>query len=321
LEYEEYHLQDWPKSPDRDSLVKFNIRNGGYRDVLRTLAPALHIPFIFPADSTLKEWYLGGLVIGADATDENIYAALIAYNPTPKTPFFNISWQSMFTRPMTATLFYRYSNSFNLELNYPLLQSSTPGLSNLSVSLGLSSFDRFKRKEATPSLSFGFRYPSRNFRGYFSFPLERDFWYSSLDRDAQVLKTIFRQELYKGEFRIVVSAYNDPENPDTGSISLRGYEPIKGGRGAFLSTEYSHQVLTIRRGLWNPNIYLEDLFITVFSDVGLIDKKELAYSLGVEIKLETKIGFGWINLSPQFGIALTREKKLKPFWSITAPIL
>jgi hypothetical protein len=84
-----------------------------------------------------------------------------------------------------------------------------------------------------------------------------------------------------------------------------------------LRTEYSHSLLRFRKGLWNPNIYFEDIFGSIFFDYGVTCNGESYYSAGCELKLEAKIGFGYLQFVPKLGFAITKDRQAKVFFEIS----
>jgi len=313
----EYQLKDSEPAPKPNiSISEIQIKEGGYEDIFKTLFPTVRMPFFFPTDSTLRTWSYGLLFSGGDATNENIYAGYLAYDPIEDTPLFNLFWQSSFITPLTLGIFYDYNNSVDYVINYPLIWRLSPGLSQLFLFIEGRSFEKFSRKEFSPGISLRLNYPYTTILANFSFPFERQAWGSTINRNSQEFSAGIKQILWGGEFRTFLSGYSDRYNPDTQSISIRGYESIETPSGLVLRTEYSHSILSLRMGLWNPNIYLEDLYVTVFYDLGIVNEGDSYYAVGCELKLETKTGFGFLNLVPTIGFAFTKDRKFKTFFTL-----
>ena len=315
---ENYELPDLPSSikPNFD-IDKYGIRHGGYADVVKTLLPAVRIPFVFPKDKTLKQWYVGGIILGGDATNENIYAGYFAYDPVEENPVLNLFWQSMFLAPLNFNLSYEYKNSIDYGFYYPIISKLKPGLTNLILFIDGSSFANFTRKEISSGLSLKFSYPFTTFLANISFPFERQAWGSEINRSAQFFTIGIKQILMNGSLRFWGSGFSDLHNPDTNSIRIRGYESITTPKGLVLRTEYSHSLLRFRKGLWNPNIYFEDIFGSIFFDYGVTCNGESYYSAGCELKLEAKIGFGYLQFVPKLGFAITKDRQAKVFFEIS----
>lgn len=316
-EPDEYQIKySEPMSVPDFSLQTIHTQDGGYGDVFKTLFPAVRMPLVFPTDSTFEKWAYGLLFAGGDATNENIYAGYVAYDHREEKPFFNLFWQSSFLTPLTFGIFYDYNESIEYTIDYPLIWRLSPGLSQLFLFFKGRSFDEFSRKEFSPGIRVRFNYPYTTIQTAFSFPFERHAWGSAISRNSQEFSIGMRQLLWDGELRLFVSGYSDPYNPDTPSVSIRGYDAIETPRALVGRAEYSHHLLSMRKGLWNPNIYLEDVYATVFYDFGVVDRGDSYYAVGCEIKVETKIGFGFLNLVPKLGIAYTKDRKFKTFFAV-----
>jgi hypothetical protein len=318
---EHYELPDWQQSIKPNFHEnEVEIKHGGYSDVLKTLLPAVRIPFVFPKDKTLKQWYVGGIILGGDATNENIYAGYFAYDPVEENPVLNLFWQSMFLAPLNFNLFYEYKDSVNYGFYYPIISKLNPGLTNLILFINGSSFENFNRKEISSGFNLKFSYPLTTFLANISFPFERQAWGSEINRNAQFFKVGIKQLLIDGDLSFWAAGFSDLHNPDTNSIRIRGYESITTPEGLVLKTEYSHALLKFRKGLWNPNIYFEDIFGSIFFDYGVTYNGESYYSVGCELKLEAKIGFGYLQFVPKLGFAITKDRQAKVFFEIS-PLL
>jgi hypothetical protein len=320
-------------------------RQGGYSDVLKTLLkPAVHIPFIMPADTMLVSWFLGGLLVGADASHENYFALFLSHNPTvgeDSALQLTVALSSLLFSPLLMDIEYVHHNMARSRLSYPVLQRLSPGLSNVSLSLIGSAFDDdLSRKEITPGISLGFRFPRTKIAVKAEFPLEREQFGSDVKRTAQRLHFAVRRYAMGGEARLLAKGYNDPDTPDSVGIRMRGYsEPLWTKTGGLLSLEYSRPLLKIRRGFWNPNVFFEDLCLVLFTDVAFLSESRrphspilplshsptpslsLETSAGMELKLETGILFGFIKFAPAAGIALTRTGDVVRYIRIDLPAL
>ena len=313
IEAREYTLRNWIKSlPPDYSQKPIEINKGGYFDVFKTLLkPALHIPVIFPTDTTLKSWYLGAFLMGADVTYENLYASFLAYDPIKKDLILSFYLQSLFFSPLGVNLQYAHKNSAGLELNYPLLIKLSPGLSSIFLFLDGRTFNDFSRREINPGMTLQFRYPYSFMILEFNLPMERKLWGSSIDRTAVILKISARKYVKGGELKLKGECINDPDKPDSVGLKIRGYGPLHTKAGGIFTIEYAHPLLKIRKGLWNPNVFFEDLCGTVFTDIAFSREAKYNLSFGMELKLETGLMLGFIRFAPKIGVAVTKEGKTK----------
>jgi hypothetical protein len=302
--------------PDLQSLP-LEVTKGGYGDVLKTLFPAFRMPFAVPTETDLSAWAYGLVFLGGDATNENIYAGFLASAPDEPDLLFNLLWQSRFFTPLDIVCFYDYKNSFEYAITYPALLSLEHGLSNLTVFLGGRVFDGLSRKEFTPGLAFRFQYPTTIISCRLSFPFERQSWGSDINRSAQEIYLGWRQMISASELRLRANAYVDHHDPEIPSFSLRGYESISSPAAISASAEYGRRLCKIRWGLWNPNLYFEDLHWTLFTDLAWIDGGDTYYSAGCELKLETKTGFGFLQFVPKLGVAVTQDRRVVFYFGIS----
>jgi len=315
-ELEVYGLNLTQPVPTLDSqTVKFT--RGGYENVLKTLFPAIRLPVIYPADTTFKNWIYGVTFLGGDATNENIYNIIFTYNQLKDEPLFDATLFSNLFTPLGLELQYSYNNYLNCNLEYPFIYRLSSGPTLFSLLMRGRAFKQFKRKEISPGAQIVFDYPFTELNISFVSPVEMKIWTSEIDRTAQIFHAHLNHLSFGGQLSLEVFGYLDPQNPDTPSIYIRGYDVMSSPKGTITTIEYSHVLVKLRHGFWNPNIYFEDLFSTIFFDMAIPDNDKLYYSIGLEARLETKMGFGFLQFAPSCGIAFTKEKRLKFFWRIS----
>lgn len=300
--------------------MDMDISRGGYGDVVKTLLPAVRIPFVLPTERNLSAWAYGLLLVGGDATDENIYGGFLFRNPDEEEMVFNLLWQSRFFTPLDLSLFYDYKNSLEYTVSLPAFRSLEYGLSDLTLFVEGRVFDGLARKEFAPGCGIRFRYPYTTLSASFAFPFERQAWGSNIHRSAQQMALSLQQFLAGGELRVLGRAYVDRHNPEAPDFSIRGYDDIETRRALVLSAEYVHRLCRLRKGLWNPSIYFEDLYWAIFADYARIEEGATYYSVGCELRLEAKTGFGFLQLVPKVGIALAEFKKIRVFFGISPSI-
>ena len=61
----------------------------------------------------------------------------------------------------------------------------------------------------------------------------------------------------------------------------------------------------MRYGLWNPNIFIGDIYGGPF--VELLDMNQAISSIGYEVQFEAGMGF-WINFVPKIGITYANQE-------------
>lgn len=315
---DEYYLKQWQSYPEPDSQKQsFETKKGNYFDVVKTAFPTVRLPVFLPVDSTLRKWSYGALLAGCDATDENFYTTYLGYDRLDNKIFFRSNLQSRFFSPAQIEMLYDYTNHLKIFSSWPLFNTLKPGIASIVLHMNFKSFNEYQRKEI--QLGFVIKYHKPDFTCYWTFftPVERIILKSSVDRIGFFCSTGLNYLLFNGELNTKLSGFSDPQNPDSTNILLRGYEPIFTQKAMLFKTEYSHQLLKLRKGLWSPNIYVEDLFGIIFFDYAITQHSEKYYSTGVQMALELKSCFGFIKIIPKVGLAINKEKRLKLLIELT----
>jgi hypothetical protein len=308
-----------PGKPDFESM-ELEITEGGYFDVMKTLVPSVRVPFALPVESDLSAWTYGLFLLGGDATDENIYGGIVYRDWDEGEMVFNLLWQSRLLTPLDISLFYDYRNSLEYTISFPAFLSLEYGFSNLNLFLGGRVFDGLTRVEYAPGCAVRFKYPHTTLAASFSFPFERQAWGSDIHRSAQRMALSIQQYFYGGEYRFLGQAYVDQHNPEIPDFTIRGYDAIESRRAMVLSNEYVHRLCRLRKGLWNPNFYVEDAYWVIFADYARTGEGSIYYSVGGELRLEVKAGFGFLQLVPRLGFALTGSQGVQIFFGISPSI-
>ncbi len=312
-----YILKNYESTKRADiSSLNLQIRNGNYFDIAKTLYPSVRLPIFLPVDSTLKKWLYSAVIAGSDAPAEHFYFSWVGYDQLNNEPLLMATIQSYFFSPLSIKLFYDFGNCINMMSYYLLYRSLHYGISNITLGFSLNSFENFSRREFVPEISFTGRLPYSTYSGNLSVPSERKVFNSLIDRTGFKVDIGFNRIMLGGEFKTNLNDFYDPQNPDTPLVTIRGYNSLYTFKGAIFTAEYSHSLIKLRKGLWNPNIYLEDLFWTVFFDYAILPEKHNCYSLGVEISLETKMCFGFIEFLPQIGVVINGNREIKAILNV-----
>ena len=303
--------------PDFDTM-EIDTTRGSYLDIFKTLLqPALHVPVALPRDTTYQKWFLGAILMGGDATAENTYLTFVGYDQLSDSAVILGLLNSNFFSPMHISLQYEHNSRIITGISYPIHLSTDRGLNRLVTSLGYRVFDdNLSRKEINPGIGLRFLTPMLDADLNLGLKIERQDLGSAIDRTREEVAFKAGYYLGGGEFRSRLSGYNDPDNPDSVELRIRGDE-MYAKTGGKLTLEYSHPILKIRWGLWNPNIYLEDLCGQVFFDYGVSTDGDYIWSTGVELKLETGLALGLLKLAPSGGFAINKDNEIKFIWSIS----
>ncbi len=318
---ENYTLQEWQPNPKPELRAqKIDIKNGNYLNIMQTTFPTIRLPVFLPVDSTFRKWQYGVLFAGSDVTDENFYISYLGYDQLTNKFFLQSNLQSKFFSPAQIDMFYNNDDYFKLSCSCPFFNTLNPGIKNIILNLNVKSFNEYQRKEFNPGVIITYEKPEYNCYWNFSIPVERKFLKSTINRVGYFCGTGLNYLIFTGELRAKLIGFSDPQNPDSTSIPIRGYDPILAQKGILFNIEYSHRLLKLRKGLWNPNIYFEDLFAIIFFNYAVTQNGEKYYSTGFEMALESKSCFGFIQIIPKVGIAVTRDKKAKLLIGITSPL-
>lgn len=313
----EHPANDYPQLPDLNEKIK----EGGYFHVLKTLFPAIHIPLIFPIDTTLKSWGLGGYLIGNDAVGEHNYGCIFLL-PTYANlkPYFNGIYNSYFLLPLVATFeFDNYSPYFSALLTYPVFYKLDASFSYLQISLKSRLFDTiFSRKIFSPYIVTEFNYPKIILSLAIAYNLERKKLGSSINRNGVTFIATIRRYIKYSEIDAMIRGFYDPDNPEgNGPLTRDPFDPFYAKSAVTISIDYSFPFLKIRNGMWNPNFYFEDLCISFFSDFAYSDKRKNQFFIGSEIKLEVGLLFqDALRIIPKIGLGVDGQRHLKGYFGL-----
>ncbi len=290
-------------------------RPGNIWDLAASLEPAIRVPLIYPVNKNLTSWRSGFFVFGADAVLENIYTALLAYDNLNRSVHYQLEWRSNVLMPLSISCM-TSPDLIQMSFIYPLHVQLRPGINHLSLLVDFRSFENSDRKEFAPGMAMRFNISRHLFYIETRLPYERPAWYSTIHRSAQQLVAGMRLRARTRAFSILSYFYSDPDNPDTPSIPIRGYDELRSDRGFLVRNALDQKILSIRRGLWNPNIYVEDLFVGVFLDAAADHSREFFWSVGLELKAEMKAGFGYLRFMPIIGGSLNRDHDVKIYFKL-----
>lgn len=93
-----------------------------------------------------------------------------------------------------------------------------------------------------------------------------------------------------------------------------GYIGQANASGASLKLDYTSRLFTVNKGIWSSNMYLADIYGSVFTDLTTLDKGH--FSVGGEMLFETGLNYS-ANLVPVIGLSYT-DQGFKPFFRVKA---
>jgi len=299
----------YKESPKPDLSFKTEVKEGGYLDNLKTLSPKIHTLYSFP----------GAYFAGGDAVGENSYALDLSYDSDKKKTKGKIYLGSTFFAPSTLGFEYVFEDSIGLTWSYPLVQRLAPGLAQLSVSLGGKAYGGadYPRKQLTPGLSCYFNYPGFVAGVGVDCLLEQKNLGGDLDRTGWETTAMISKYIHNSQLDILGRGIYDPDNPDPEKITIRGYkESLEANIGGALTIEHSLPLFKIRKGLWNPNIFFNDMGLVGFTDAAFSKNRTTQASIGVELQQEISLSYleklGLVNL----GFAVNKDKQSTTYFNI-----
>jgi hypothetical protein len=292
-EFREYQLPVAPATVKPVyNLKDSEITRGTYRDNLQTLVPRLWFPVI----DTDKDEY-GVLISGGDAVmDFPEYTAKLLYSTKEEKVLGDLAVQLNYFVPFQSTLTLSKKvdeDEMEWTFLYPVLNRLSPGFSQLAVGAGLIKDEDYRGVGVTPFAQLGFQYPKSTLNLLVSSPQSR--LQNDESRSGFYATADWNQYFGENQIHLMAKYLDDTKNPDEVFDEIRGYDDeLDAKRGKLFTLEYSRPLFRIHNGLWNPSVYFENVYGTLFMDQALPDHGERQSSWGVELHLETKALYGFL---------------------------
>jgi len=303
-------------------LDKKDISYGDYLDDLKTLFPAVRIPLLFYSDE--RKWGIGAALVGGDAVNEVSYNAVLAYDTGTQHLSTNVGITSAFFAPLITDLSFDTTDaspSLSLGFSYPLIVKMNPGMSQLWAGVSIRMKDVFKHPlshlELIPLISTSLRFPTTRIDIGLQIPLERKALGNDIDRTGYYAGLSLQRCVNESEINLGFNGFYDPDSPTLKGYIVRGYNNVLASRGEIMGNiEYSLPLLKIRKGIWNPNIYLEDAYLKIFMEGAFNEEGERRVSIGAELSTGVKLLFGSVKLAPTVGIAVNGKNEVSWYYRI-----
>jgi hypothetical protein len=296
-------VQPFPKlSYPKDYIVaeKYPVQHGGYSSsLLHMLWPRLYrIPLIMGTEDSLV---VGAQLAGNDIVGDFPYwDAGILYDISQQKWGFAANLENNFFRPIKNNISYSTFDGGALSSSqYVLLKTrSNYGLNDMWAGFGISTDNGFVRKLWYPYLGMNFSWQDVRLQTSNQLMIEtKDFWASDRDRLGWQGRFDLRfKSALNSEIRSSLLAAWDPD-ADAGDVfgSIRGYDTNwQPTRGISIRNSIYKPILKIREGLWNPNVYLEDISLGLFYDASIPwdrQNEDWRSSTGLEIVAELHAGY------------------------------
>ncbi len=287
LHMTEFVLPESPITvPPVFALSDSEITKGSYRDNLKTLAPRFWLP-LFDSDAGRYGIYFEG---GDAIMDFPMYTGSFGYDYKKDKYFGNLNLEINYFAPLIVSLGYDDSDekTGSFSMAYPLINRLEPGIADLTVGTSLNYDPDYDGLEIEPFITTGFQYPTT--KGGLGVSLPQSKLKNGDQRNGVYAELALNQYLPKSELLLKTKYIDDPDNPDTLFTEIRGYDKeLDAKKGVIYTLEYSKPIWRIRNGLWNPNVYFEDVVLTLFGDAAVPEIGENQSSYGVEFHFETKL--------------------------------
>lgn len=288
------------------------IQHGGYlNNIAHLLNPRMvHFPMIYGNGDSLA---IGAVLAGSDAVgDFPSYMISGVYDYAQKEFVGSFSLSSTVLAPINQDLMISSDDdgTYMLNQSVSLYKRQNYGLNSVNVGLGSIAWDDWQRKMLYPFVSQQYSWSGG------SFGLRNTLLYESQDmldsnRDRLGWQGVIslRQRISKhSEFQgSWFGAYDPDADSEDVFYAIRGYDDeLHSSKGFTLRNTWYTPLVRIRQGLWNPQIYLEDINMGVFFDAAGVPQKldeSLLYSYGVELTGEFGVFFqGQLNAGIRLGI-------------------
>lgn len=288
------------------------IQHGGYlNNIAHLLNPRMvHFPMIYGNGDSLA---IGAVLAGSDAVgDFPSYMISGVYDYAQKEFVGSFSLSSTVLAPINQDLMISSDDdgTYMLNQSVSLYKRQNYGLNSVNVGLGSIAWDDWQRKMLYPFVSQQYSWSGGSFGLRNTLLYEaQDMLDSNRDRLGWQGVISLRQRISKhSEFQgSWFGAYDPDADSEDVFYAIRGYDDVlHSSKGFTLRNTWYTPLVRIRQGLWNPQIYLEDINMGVFFDAAGVPQKldeSLLYSYGVELTGEFGVFFqGQLNAGIRLGI-------------------
>jgi hypothetical protein len=231
----------------------------------------LRLPQIYGTADSLA---VGAILVGADAVgDFPQWQIAAVYDTFRKKVIGDFMLSSRLLNPVNQELVVSTDDDLTIVLNQSvsLLRRQNYGLNSFNLGLGLKTWQDFGRKQAYPFISQGFSWSTgqagiRNIMFWESTDLNL----SDRDRLGWQGQLSLRQKLpINAELNSILNLGYDPDAPsDEVFYPIRGYDgELLANKGLTLRNTVYFPLLKIRSGVWNPQMYVEDVHLGFFYDL------------------------------------------------------
>ncbi len=239
----------------------------------------------------------------------------LLYNTDNRSYDFGINISNDILMPLRQDIGYSTSDGGVLDVaNYfSLYRNNNFGINQIDAGLGFETKEGFARKIWRPYLSMAWSaFGQRGYTELYSRVESMDLTSSDRDRFGFGGYHSLRQ-LLPGATDLSLRLHwaNDPvADTDEVFAPVFGYgDGIDANRGFVFQGSLNHLLFKVREGLWNPQVYIEDVGGGLFFELGMpwdTSSAESHHSYGAEIKVELSTFFRY---STVIGLRFGLDKK------------
>lgn len=327
----------------RDDIPTYNqgfASRSSLRPYLSLLRPWARMPYVLPGfyNAELVHLDVGAFLLGADVLGENSYQIIGAYDVLNNTPDLALSWRNARFAPLnlnldveyesvwedvdTAEVFTGHSWSIYPSFSYPAYYRPGRGLNVIRWGEGFLMFgERLENRSLITNLGLSFSWPFWRLGIAASHQWESPI-FSRDEHSLLFTRSAATFDLAGGLLLADFATFTDlSAQLPSGYIHpgpIRGYGEIETTDPFFATAtlEYRHRLVKMRFGLWNPNIFFEDLYGHVFADAGFDTRSLLGVSVGLELSPEIHLFWGTIRLAPVLGLSINTEGRIRPHFGV-----
>ena len=263
---------------------------GSYLDNLATLYPKIRLPYF-----DLKEdgTYAAGVeLIGMDAAEDFYYDASIFYDSASEKAGAKIAGQMYFLNPLIIGMnFVTLESYFDLSLHGPVYKSLLGGLSSVVLAAAYAQKGITGEKMLVPSITSDFSFILTNGSLYLASYIQQPWLGSNRQSEAFKAEMNINQYLGASVMKLKAGIFKSMVTDSEIIGEVRGYaDKAAGKNGIYGSVEIYKPLIELRGGLWNPNIFFQDIVVSIFADCAYTElESQLSY--GAALHLETEIFF------------------------------
>lgn len=289
-------------------LAKEQYKEGSYWDNIATLLPHTRVPFVtFDSQGTQTA---GLMLMGSDALEDFTYQLTPLYDIKNNRLFLDATLSVTAFMPWTlyALTIQSTGTDFEAGVSFPLYAGLRNGLTRLIVDAGYGIYrpgDEVRRIIFS-ALTAVFKGPDTDAFIRFTYNNENSWIQSGRDTRGFIANlnlsqtTMFGEAVLDSQYILHTAGYKNV------FPAIRGYSEGSGGTsGSVIQATVTPMMIKFRNGLWNPNIYIEDISGAIFFDSEMTDC-QTQFSYGLELTAEVK-GFFHLATETGYRLSVTRE--------------